>query len=639
MTDNEAKQKVDDAYHEAESGWNDWFLECEEDDRMYLGDQWSSSNKSKLLADRRPILSINKVKKVIDLTTGWERQNRTDIKYRPENKADTQLSDIYTELAKFVMTRRNSQYNVSYTFQDACIGGMGWVSPHVDYYEDALNGDMDVRFENKYRIMMDPYTTDPRLTDCSYMLRSAWLAKDNARELYPEIKKEIKRMEGINVSKFTNQFPASIRQRGERVQVIEMWERSYEKTTVLYDVMTDETRIWDGSKQKLKDIKELQPELFMNIITFERYMPKMHLITLVNDEIVVHKGPPPTTHSQTMYPFIPMIGYYQPNFNDWRWKLQGIVRVLKDPQRELNKTRSLQMEAQYSTPASGWVYRDGVLDDPAELNKVGPRQKIKLLEGALGDGLWQIPPVQIQPAFVQLEQQHKEDIRDSGPDTNLMGMAGPQGLSPDTSGVAIQMVQKKELMSLQNIFDGKSLMMRMLGKYMMEYFNKWSNQKIQSIIGKPLPQNWEQMKKRARMDVVIDEINNSPTYRMAGLATLQGFVQHGIKVPEQILREMADLPEEVRQMWAGIEKQQQQQAQQAQQQAMQLEQRKIDSVYKGELQKEQLKSQGDKELEVLEHRGDKELKEMDIMGKLAVENLKQQGKAAEWKKPKNPWGR
>jgi hypothetical protein len=47
MTDNEAKQKVDDAYHEAESGWNDWFLECEEDDRMYLGDQWSSF----LLAD------------------------------------------------------------------------------------------------------------------------------------------------------------------------------------------------------------------------------------------------------------------------------------------------------------------------------------------------------------------------------------------------------------------------------------------------------------------------------------------------------------------------------------------------------------------------------------------------------------
>ena len=63
---------------------------------------------------------------------------------------------------------------------------------------------------------------------------------------------------------------------------------------------------------------------------------------------------------------------------------------------------------------------------------------------------------------------------------------------------------------------------------------------------------------------------------------------------------------------------------------MQLKQHEINTVYQGELQKEQMKIQGDMALERLEQEGDKELKTMDIMGKLEVEQLKQKGD--KWKK-------
>jgi hypothetical protein len=68
---------------------------------------------------------------------------------------------------------------------------------------------------------------------------------------------------------------------------------------------------------------------------------------------------------------------------------------------------------------------------------------------------------------------------------------------------------------------------------------------------------------------------------------------------------------------------------------MQLKEHEINSVYKGEIQKEAMEIKGRKELEVMGQKGDKDLKRMDILGKLAVEKAKQKGQ--KWKDQKSPW--
>ena len=41
------------------------------------------------------------------------------------------------------------------------------------------------------------------------------------------------------------------------------------------------------------------------------------------------------------YPFVPFFGgVFDPSYDLWEWKLQGVVKIIQDPQTELNKRRS-----------------------------------------------------------------------------------------------------------------------------------------------------------------------------------------------------------------------------------------------------------------------------------------------------------
>ena len=172
--------------------------------------------------------------------------------------------------------------------------------------------------------------------------------------------------------------------------------------------------------------------------------------------------------------------------------------------------------------------------------------------------------------------------------------------------------------------------MKLLGRDLVEKFNKWPRSTIERIIGKPLPKEWDEKKLTSDFDVVIDEITNSSTYRMANFAQLQSLVAHGVQIPQSVLKETIDLPADVKEKWDKDIQQQQQSEMQKRQQDMQLEEKRIAAMYQGELQKVGLKNQGDKEVEGMGIQGDKEIKKMDIAGKMALEKIKQGQSRSRW---------
>lgn len=74
----------------------------------------------------------------------------------------------------------------------------------------------------------------------------------------------------------------------------------------------------------------------------------------------------------------------------------------------------------------------------------------------------------------------------------------------------------------------------------------------------------------ARYDCTIDEIQATPTYKLATLETITKLMHQGVQIPQEILMRYLDLEEDVKIEWSGIVEKQKTEAAQGQQQQMQM---------------------------------------------------------------------
>ncbi len=624
QTDANVLKDTEECFNEAFEAENGMLEEMEEDDKFYLGDQWAGVEVNKLIAQDRPIITINQTFKPCNLVTGYYRQNTLDIKYYPVEGADQGTADIYTEGAKWIMENGGGRENIAFTFGDSSRVGLGWIQMEMNYTQDPINGDIEITSGDKYHFLFDPYMKDPTLSDCDYILRYAWLSKDKAINIYPDMAEEIKKIKAGHDVKFTTQIPTGSYDRGTRINVVEKWYRVWEKMSIVIDVKTFESYEWKAGKQRFNEMMSQVPDLKERIQLIDIKVPRIKLITEAEGEILIHNGDTPAGFSDNMYPFIPMFCYYVPNFTDWTYKVQGIVRSLKDPQREYNKIRSIMMDAAMTVPNSGWVYRTGVPKNPDELDKTGGGQKIELNQGGLGDGLWPIVPPQLNQVLTQLHELHRLDITTIGPNADMLGMIGndSNASSADASGLALQLRAKQGLLSLQNPFDGASLSHRILGRYLIQMMNRWSKEKIERIIGRPVPPQFEKYKNTARFDCITDTKTSSPTYQLATYAQLQGYVQHGVPISPKVLLEASDIPAKLKKIWAEDEQNKIQQALKDREDSKQLEIMKLKIMANSPIQTKEVEMAGKKDITAMDNETDKEIKHMDIQNKMAVEILK-----------------
>lgn len=562
------------SYH----SWEGYFGSLEEDFEFKLGKQWSDADEQKLKDEKRPILSINNIKKPCDLIEGHQRQYPTDIHVIPIDGTDQEKADVFSETIKWVMADGDGNQSVSQAFSDGITGGIGWVHAYFDNDRDMANGDIYVQHESPFRIIPDPELSKMDLSDCGYIFRHAWISKESAASIYEDHAKEIKALKGGNTGKFLIQEPLP-NTNNTHVTILEKWYREYVNKTYIVDTTTQQVSEFTGSRRKLSKLEDMiknnpddmvpgttTPYGLLDII--KRKEPIIKMTSICEDKIILYDDVNP--YGIDMYPFIPCWAYYSPAFNNWNWKLQGVVRSLKDSQREKNKRRSKLLHAAMTLPYSAWLYKQGTVQDPDQFKKSG---EVGLAIPYEGD----TPPIQSQPvqisqALVQLEEMHTNDIRTIGPNADLLGMSGQQGGSGmGAPGISIQLRQKQGLTSIQTLFDNLSFHKRMLGRYLIKLITqKFSDEKIMRIINRELPEGFRESMEYARYDCQVDEVVESSTNRAYNFTVLVDLAKNGYPVPNEMLIESSDLPAKTKQQIAQSMRAQAQ----AQQQAAQAEQQK-----------------------------------------------------------------
>ena len=146
------------------------------------------------------------------------------------------------------------------------------------------------------------------------------------------------------------------------------------------------------------------------------------------------------------------------------WRIQGVVRGLRDAQYLYNRRKIIELDILESQINSGWKYKENALVNPKDIFLSGQGRGLALKDEANMTDVEQIMPPQVPPSMIQLSEILAKEVQEiSGVNEELLGSA-----MDEKAGVFSMLSQGAGLTTLQILFDHLDLCAEVLGKLMID---------------------------------------------------------------------------------------------------------------------------------------------------------------------------
>lgn len=527
-----------------------FWSEADLDSRFKAGDQtlWSDLYGN-LPAFRRRVFNFNRIRRVCNMINGYQRRNRKSSVAVPIENSDQQTSDQFSKLLIWSMNKDNTLETISEAFDGAVTTGMNLLSVWMDYRGDPINGDIKVDNVSYNGYLIDPFFKKHDLSDCNFIWTRKWLTKPQVKSLLPDRKEEISKLscQRSNDGKF--QFMPESYNYGMKdlLTYDEYWYRDYRTQKLLVDIKTGETMEWSGQDEDLKRFLNQYPEI--TVIDNEIQTTKLAIVV---QGIVMYNGPNPMGIDP--YPFVPVLGYYEPHIPYFPWRIQGVVRGLRDAQYLYNRRKVIELDILESQINSGYKYKVNALVNPKDVFLQGQGRGLALKQEAQMTDVEQIQPPAVPASMIELSKILGEEIQQiSGVNEELLGSA-----TDDKAGILSMLRQGAGLTTLQVLFDQLDFSQKTLGRLFMDLIqSNFSPGKIKRIIGEEPSQQFYS-KAFGKYDVAIEEGTDTATQRQMQFQQLMALKEAGLPIPTQSLLE-ASTVQNKEDLIKTIEQEQQQQ--------------------------------------------------------------------------------
>ena len=467
--------------------FKDWRAEAEEDLAFYIGGkgQWGLrgdySDYQKLIDEKRAAISINHIQAPIDMMSGYERGNRTDLKAVPQGADDVESAKLMTWFLKFAQDETGTQDELSEMFEDGNIQGMSVIEVGVDYTgEKPVNGEIALtRLQPWSEILWDPYWRKYDFSDARYMLKFKWTFVADLVADYPEWENEIREAAGQLSIVYTEGRTRADRRDNygsvrshpvedlteerqfydpddARMLVVEGYYRVYYTKYSLFDRVTGDVRECtdhaEASALKAADPKRL---------TIHRQESRKIRMGVVIPAawLTIEEDKNPYPNDDSHYPFVAYIAKRKGS------TIYGMVRNLKDPQRIENKRWSQVIETLAKWAMLRPMYPKGSLTNPLTLGDASQSGPIEYdaEKAPQGPGWWHAPVAEITKVLETLAIAMKINIRE------ISGIgAAPLGFKreEEQSGIAIARLQQQMQVVTTVFFDNFRKTRRLFGQRM-----------------------------------------------------------------------------------------------------------------------------------------------------------------------------
>lgn len=482
-----------------------YWSEADIDARFRAGDQtlWNDIYGN-LPAARRRQFNFNRIRRIINMVGGYQRQHRLSTTVVPIENSDQETADQFTKLMYWAHNHGNIYETISEAFDGAITTGMNLLSVWMDYREDPVNGTPKVDNVSYNEYLIDPFFKKHDLSDCRFVWTRKWLSKTELKSILPDQRNEIDSMyaRGWRDGKFQFQPEAYNYSMQDLLSYDEFYYLDYRQRTLLVDIENGETLEWRGNQDDIRAFTNRYPQ----IKEIEQTIPTIKLAILVNGKSLYHGRNP---MGIDRYPFVPVMGYYDPHIPYFPWRIQGIVRGLRDSQYIYNRRKVIELDILESQINSGIKYKEDSLINPKDAFLTGQGRALGLKKEANMDDVQVIQPPNIPASMFQLSEIMGREIMEiSGVNEELLGSA-----EDAKAGILSMLRQGAGLTTLQVLFDQLNTSQKHLGHILMDLMQEnFTPGKVKRIIGE---QPTQQFYNRAfqKYGCVVEEGLNTATQR------------------------------------------------------------------------------------------------------------------------------
>ena len=469
--------KVRDWFKQAVDHGSEWRKLAREEYDFVRGKQWSEDDKAALTEKGRPALTINKIRPHLNILSGYQRVNRYEVNFEPRTSDDFESCELRKGVTKYIMD--NCDYNdvESAVFMDGIIGGIGWFHVFYNWDYTAMEGEIDIERISPFDIYTDPEARKPDYSDGKFLCRAKWVDKDELCDIYPEhtddILSEFRRYDmDEKEADMVGTEPLWYNRDLKKVRLIECWYKEREMETRY--MMADGT---------ISDVPPPIPTVIAS--PFQVPVDKVRLAVIMGD-IKLEEMDSPYQHG--FFPFVPFTLYHYGEGD----VPCGVVRDVKDPQREINKKRSQILHILNTQGNSGLITETTAMTEEQQerYRKYGskPGAIIEVNDGTLAGGrIREIQPSAPPVGLIQSAQESEADIpKITGINESMLGISSPQ-----QSGRAIELNQRQAVTNIAPFFDNLRKSKRAIVQQLWGYKGHkglipqyYTEEKVFRIVGK-----------------------------------------------------------------------------------------------------------------------------------------------------------
>ena len=467
------------------------------------GNQWTKSDKAEVEERGQSAVVENEIHPIVNSIIGQYKKIKIRIKVLGRNLGeDEKEADSLDDVIDAVQQQAGYEFAEGDMFEDGTICGMGVIEVKIDF-DEVFDPIIKIDSEDVLNMFPDPYSRNYDWNkDAEHVSRAKWVPLKTAQQLYPGKSKElagITNLDPVNNDATNFKKDNYFDDKTQRVRLVEQEYKIKEKKIMLRHGNGKTEDATDWSKKRLKTALDDDEDASK----FTKVENKIKVGIFCWQILLDHDDSP---YDHNKFTFVPYFVYRKKDGEPY-----SDVRLLRDPQEEINKRRS---KALWLLSTNQTVAEKGAVKDKDEWN----RQMAKpdgFMEHAAQRQVEIIKNVEVAATQMNFQQESKA----------AMGrIAGrpPESLGQKTeirSGIGIQRMQAGSdtlrLPGFDNLRRSRLMIGELIVWDMKQYFTEERVFQITDSLGKAKEINFtndhiEQLK-TMKNDIIIEEMPDTTT--------------------------------------------------------------------------------------------------------------------------------
>lgn len=500
------------AQPQEQTRWNEAYA----DTRFWAGDQgYISSYYGNSQWNQSKGMYFNLIQPYVNMVSGHEREHRKKLKCVPLQNSQNKLATQLTQALYYIDSVSNIGEKFSRVFEMAAVTGLEIMQPYLNFTNDCVNGEIDLKHWTFNSFIVDPYFKDPSMSDANYVITQEFVSKPASILEFGEEADKIQLMTPYKGKRDTFFYFLPENTVGNTSGLIVktvFWYRTVKKVPSVVNMMTGEIYDYKGPEEYIEEFALTYRNMLgqpVDVIDTEKAV--WECAVFLNDE-VMYVGKNPLGFSQC--PFVAMYWNY-----DWQIPLPGLrarslVRSMRDMNWMFNRTLVYSHDS-FEASINGTVRIENSLVNEDIAQQGGNGKQIIIKEEAarmFGAAAFQrLDPVALPQSNFELTNQLLQlGPALTGVNEELIGAA-----KDDIPGILSMARRGAGLTTLHKYFDQADLSFRGIGKLFLEIATRWWRpEKFARIFGEQPVQDFFSLKFQ-QYDVIVEEGVNTATQQNA----------------------------------------------------------------------------------------------------------------------------